>query len=101
MRAPFFGATSIGEEETKHNPKESGTRRERQKMLVQEYVGDTELIDGRRFCSQNKCGPGQPPGPHCFREIPFAPDPRTRHGGEQPCSPTLRRVRATMLLGRL
>jgi len=55
-----------------------------------------------RICSaKNKCGPGQPPGPHCFREILFAPDPRTRHGGEQPCSPTLRRVRATMLLGRL
>jgi len=29
------------------------------------------------------------------------PFPRTRHGGEQPSSPALRRVRAMMLLGRL
>jgi hypothetical protein len=50
---------------------------------------------------KNKCGPGQPPGPHCFCEILFAPDPRTRHGGEQPSSPALRRVRAMMLLVRL
>jgi len=26
MRAPFFGVISIGEEKTKHNPKESRTR---------------------------------------------------------------------------
>jgi len=64
-------------------------------------VGKTAVMDDWRVRAKNKCGPGQPPGPHCFREIPFAPGPRTRHGGEQPCSPTLRRVRATMLLGRL
>src|SRR5215470_10645058 len=30
---------------------------------------------------KNKCGPGQPPGPHCFRNSFCDPCPRTRHGG--------------------
>ena len=30
---------------------------------------------------ENKCGPGQPPGPHCFRGMSCRPFPRTRHGG--------------------
>jgi hypothetical protein len=32
-------------------------------------------------CPKNKCGPGQPPGPHWFCVTFCDPCPRTRHGG--------------------
>jgi hypothetical protein len=42
---------------------------------------------------KNKCGPGQPPGPHWFGGISCGPFPRTRHGGVH-LSHALRRTRA-------
>jgi hypothetical protein len=41
-----------------------------------------------------KCGPGQPPEPHCFGGNPAFPFPRTRHGLSRIALPALRRVRA-------
>jgi hypothetical protein len=46
---------------------------------------------------QNKCGPGQPPGPHWFRGWSCCPSPRMRHGGAHP-SRAHRRARVTMPL---
>src|SRR6266704_1582212 len=34
-----------------------------------------------KLSAKNKCGPGQPPGPHWFGGTFCDPFPRTRHGG--------------------
>lgn len=45
-----------------------------------EGLTDAESRQRKAFL-KNKCGPGQPPGPHWFSRKFCDPSPRTRHGG--------------------
>ena len=52
-----------------------------QSILAENSVYDPHANQTGRLKQPNKCGPGQPPGPHCFRGMSCRPFPRTRHGG--------------------
>ena len=70
----------IGEEKTNLNDRVPDRRKPSSNNLHETHR-DRDAISYQPLRRQNKCGPGQPPGPHRFCVTFCDPCPRTRHGG--------------------
>ncbi len=51
------------------------------KKIIGEQKTKLNTATSYQPSAKNKCGPGQPPGPHWFGALFCDPCPRTRHGG--------------------